>query len=115
MSGQDKMRPSDEASAGQLRSAKDQGPYLPERGSRDDAAQMDGHIIAQNIMHSQSDISPALVIFALASGFALGGIAAGLVAIPVFAAGRVLVRWLTVPRIRPRSVRRPLLAGGRQA
>lgn len=76
--------------------------------------QLEGHIIAPNIMHSQTDISPALVIFALASGFAVGGILGGLVAIPLFAAARVLVRSLMVPLIRARAARRPLLAGGRR-
>jgi predicted PurR-regulated permease PerM len=65
--------------------------------------QLEGHIIAPNIMHSQTDISPALVIFALACGFAVGGIIGGLVAIPIFAAVRVLVRSLVVPLVRARS------------
>lgn len=62
--------------------------------------QIDSHLIVPHIMRSQTDIHPALVIFALAAGLSLGGVLGAVVAIPLFAAARVLVVDLAAPALR---------------
>ena len=67
--------------------------------------QVESYVITPNVMRTQTDLPPALVIFALASGFALGGLLGALAALPLFAAGRVLVL-AAAPVIRHRASRR---------
>lgn len=54
-------------------------------------------------MQSQTDVTPALVIFALACGFAAGGLLGALVAIPIAAALRALTLTVVAPAIRAGS------------
>jgi predicted PurR-regulated permease PerM len=65
--------------------------------------QIEGHVLTPVIMHSQTHISPAMVIIALTMGYTVGGILGALAAIPVFAAARVLVRHALVPELRRRA------------
>lgn len=73
--------------------------------------QVDSHLIVPNIMRTQTAVHPALVIFALAAGFSLGGILGAIVAIPICAAVRVLVVSVAAPglRLRRRHARRQLV------
>lgn len=65
--------------------------------------QFENHILVPNIMRGQTDISPLMVIVALTSGYAVGGIFGALVAIPLTAGVRVLFLFLAVPEIRRRT------------
>ena len=53
-------------------------------------------------MRTQTQVPPALVIFALVAGFSIGGLVGALAALPLFAAGRVLLL-AVAPAIRQRS------------
>lgn len=66
--------------------------------------QIEGHVLTPLIMHSQTHISPAMVIIALTVGYTVGGIVGALAAIPLFAAGRVLILTTVAPRLRRRAV-----------
>lgn len=74
--------------------------------------QVDSQLIVPNIMRTQTRIHPALVIFALAGGFYVGGVLGAIVAIPLFAALRVLVVYVVAPAIRRRSRRGRLRTAG---
>jgi predicted PurR-regulated permease PerM len=62
--------------------------------------QIDSHLIVPNIMRTQTDVHPAMVIFAVAAGFSLGGVLGAIVAIPLFAALRVLLVFHGAPVLR---------------
>ncbi len=62
--------------------------------------QLENHLIVPNIMRSQADVSPLLVILALFAGSSVAGIAGALVAIPLAAALRVFVLEVLAPAIR---------------
>lgn len=66
--------------------------------------QLENYLVVPRVMQGQTDVSPALVIFALTCGFTLGGLLGALVAIPIAAAGRVLVLTVVAPAIRRRSL-----------
>jgi predicted PurR-regulated permease PerM len=67
--------------------------------------QVENYVVAPRVMQSQTDVTPALVIFALACGFTAGGLLGALVAIPIAAAVRVLVLAVAAPAIRRRAMR----------
>ena len=62
--------------------------------------QVEGHLLTPFIMRSQTHLSQALVIVALTMGYAAGSVLGALSAIPIFAAGRVIVRHVVAPRLR---------------
>jgi putative heme transporter len=62
--------------------------------------QFEGQILTPNIMRSQTEVSPLMVIFAILAGSALGGLMGAIVAIPVMAAIRVFVEEVVAPAIR---------------
>jgi putative heme transporter len=62
--------------------------------------QFEGQILTPNIMRSQTEVSPLMVIFAILAGSALGGLMGAIVAIPVMAALRVFVEEVVAPAIR---------------
>jgi predicted PurR-regulated permease PerM len=64
--------------------------------------QVESYIIAPNVMKTQTQVPPSLVIFALVAGFSIGGLVGALAALPLFAAGRVLLL-AVAPAIRQRS------------
>lgn len=67
--------------------------------------QIESHIVTPNVMHSQTAIQPATVIVALTVGFSVGGLLGAITAIPIFAAGRVLILHEIAPIVR-RAARR---------
>jgi predicted PurR-regulated permease PerM len=62
--------------------------------------QFEGNIVLPNIMYTQTEISPLLVILALLAGGAIGGILGAIIAIPLAAALRVFVREVIAPAVR---------------
>ncbi|HEX6965985.1 MAG TPA: AI-2E family transporter [Gemmatimonadaceae bacterium] len=73
--------------------------------------QLEAHILAPNVMETQTDVPQTLVIFAVAAGGALGGFLGVLVSIPMAAALRVLVLEVVAPAER-RGVGAPTPADG---
>lgn len=67
--------------------------------------QIESHIVTPNVMHSQTAIQPATVIVALTVGFSVGGLLGAITAIPIFAAGRVVILHEIAPMVR-RAARR---------
>jgi predicted PurR-regulated permease PerM len=65
--------------------------------------QIEGHVLTPVIMQSQTHISAALVIVALTMGYSVGGILGAVTAIPVFAAGRVVIAHILAPAVRRRT------------
>lgn len=65
--------------------------------------QIENHVLVPNIMRSQTDVSPLLVVIALFAGAAIGGLLGALVAVPLAAALRVFVREVLAPTIRRRT------------
>jgi predicted PurR-regulated permease PerM len=65
--------------------------------------QIESNVLLPNIMRSQTEISPLLVLLALAGGYAVGGILGAIVAIPVTAALRVFIMMVLAPAIRRRT------------
>jgi predicted PurR-regulated permease PerM len=65
--------------------------------------QLEGNVITPVVMKSQTEINPALVIFALTCGFALAGVLGAITAVPLFAAVQVLVRSVAAPTLRRRA------------
>lgn len=61
---------------------------------------LESHLIAPNIMRSQTTVSQVLVLFALIAGASIGGILGALVAIPLSGAIRVLVIEVLAPAFR---------------
>jgi len=64
--------------------------------------QIEGHVLTPLVMRSQTHISAAFVIVALAFGYTAGGILGAITAIPLFAAARVLVNAVLAPTVRHR-------------
>ena len=62
--------------------------------------QLESQILVPNIMRSQTDISPLLVILALISGYSIGGIIGALTAIPIVAALKVVIVEVIAPAVR---------------
>jgi predicted PurR-regulated permease PerM len=62
--------------------------------------QLESNILTPNIMRTQTEISPLMVLLAILAGGSLGGLLGALVAIPVAAALRVFVRMVVAPAIR---------------
>jgi predicted PurR-regulated permease PerM len=65
--------------------------------------QIESNILLPNIMRSQTEVSPLLVLLALAAGYAMGGLMGAIVAIPVTAALRVFIVMVLAPAIRRRT------------
>ncbi|HOA24513.1 MAG: AI-2E family transporter [Aggregatilineales bacterium] len=65
--------------------------------------QLESNVVTPNIMHSQTKISPLLVLLALFVGGVVGGLIGVLVAVPLAAAGRVLIVEMLAPAIRRRT------------
>ncbi|HZD55834.1 MAG TPA: AI-2E family transporter [Anaerolineales bacterium] len=65
--------------------------------------QFENQILVPNIMRSQTDISPLLVILALISGYTVGGVIGALTAIPMVAALKVVVLEVIAPAVRSRT------------
>lgn len=61
---------------------------------------LESHLLAPNIMRSQTTVSQVMVLFALVAGFEIGGVLGALVAIPLSAGVRVLVIRVFAPGIR---------------
>jgi predicted PurR-regulated permease PerM len=70
--------------------------------------QTENHILVPNIMRSQTNISPLLSILALFAGGAVGGFLGALVAIPIAAALRVMIRQIIAPAVRERTGAEPV-------
>ncbi|MGC9349702.1 MAG: AI-2E family transporter [Anaerolineae bacterium] len=62
--------------------------------------QVEGNVVAPNVMHPQTNISPVMTLFAVFAGWSIGGALGAIVAIPLAAALRVLVVELLVPAVR---------------
>jgi predicted PurR-regulated permease PerM len=62
--------------------------------------QLEGNIIAPNVMHPQTNISPLMTLFSIFAGWSVGGVLGALIAIPITAALHVLVVQLIAPAIR---------------
>ena len=60
----------------------------------------ESYLLLPNVMRTQSDIPPLLVLFALAAGGAIGGVLGALVAIPLAGAIQVLVVRVAAPAMR---------------
>lgn len=65
--------------------------------------QLEGNFLVPNIMRSQTDTSPLLVILALLGGNTIGGLLGALIAIPVVSAFQVLILEIAVPKLRRRA------------
>jgi predicted PurR-regulated permease PerM len=70
--------------------------------------QVESNILVPNIMKSQTEISPLLVLLAVFIGSTIGGLIGALAAIPLVAAMRVLVRYMIAPAIRESTGAPPL-------
>lgn len=64
--------------------------------------QVEGQIVTPNVMKHQTDVNPALVIFAITAGFTVGGVLGAIVAVPLSAALRVLLLTTVAPVLRNR-------------
>ena len=62
--------------------------------------QVEGNLVAPNVMHPQTCVSPLTTLFAIFAGFSVGGILGALIAVPVAAAIRVLVVEVLMPSLR---------------
>jgi predicted PurR-regulated permease PerM len=62
--------------------------------------QVESNILVPNIMRSQTETSPLLVLIAILIGSTLGGLIGALVAIPLASAARVLVKFVIAPAVR---------------
>jgi putative heme transporter len=71
--------------------------------------QIESALLTPNIMKSQTEVSPLLVILALLAGHTVGGLMGALVAIPLAAAGRVLVTRVIAPAVRRWTGAEPML------
>ncbi len=61
---------------------------------------LESHLIAPNIMRTQTDVSQVVVLFAVVAGYEVSGILGALVAIPLSAGIRVLVIQVFAPGVR---------------
>lgn len=62
--------------------------------------QVEGHVLTPLVMRSQTHISAAFVIVALAMGYTVGGMLGAVTAIPLFAAARVAAIHVLAPAVR---------------
>ncbi len=62
--------------------------------------QVEGNLIAPNVMHPQTGISPLATLVTLFAGWSVGGVLGALVAIPLYAGLRVLAIRVLFPAIR---------------
>jgi putative heme transporter len=62
--------------------------------------QLESNVFVPNIMHSQTEISPLLAVFAIVGGGSVGGLLGALVAIPIASALQVFVVRVIAPEIR---------------
>ncbi len=62
--------------------------------------QLEGNVVVPNVMRSQTNISPLLVLLALAGGFAVGGLLGALTAIPLVTVARILLLEAVAPAVR---------------
>lgn len=62
--------------------------------------QLEGNIIAPNVMHPQTNISPLMTLFSIFAGWSMGGVLGALIAIPITAALHVLMAKMVAPAIR---------------
>lgn len=69
--------------------------------------QIENNVLVPHIMRSQTDVSPLLSILAIFAGGAIGGLLGALIAIPIAAALRVLVRQVLAPAIRRQTGAEP--------
>ena len=69
--------------------------------------QLEGNLIAPNVMHPQTCISPLLAIFSIFAGASIGGVLGALIAVPLAAALRVLVVELLLPAVRRQTGAEP--------
>jgi predicted PurR-regulated permease PerM len=65
--------------------------------------QLEGNIIAPNVMHPQTNISPLMTLFSIFAGWSVGGVLGALIAIPITAALHVFVVKLIAPAIRRKT------------
>jgi predicted PurR-regulated permease PerM len=70
--------------------------------------QVESNILVPNIMKTQTEISPLLVLLAVFIGSTIGGLIGALAAIPLVAALRVLIRYMIAPAIRVSTGAPPL-------
>ncbi len=68
---------------------------------------LESHLLAPNIMRSQTTVSQVVVLFALVAGFEVAGVLGALVAIPLSAGIRILVIRVFAPGIRSWTGARP--------
>lgn len=68
--------------------------------------QVEGNVVSPFVLHSQTDVSPATVLFAVVAGFAAAGILGAVAAVPLFAAARVLMLRVVAPWARCVALRR---------
>jgi predicted PurR-regulated permease PerM len=73
--------------------------------------QVEGNLVAPNVMHPQTCISPLATLVALFAGWSVGGVLGALVAIPLYAGLRVIVVEVIFPAIRRQSGADPSDAG----
>lgn len=69
--------------------------------------QLEGNLIAPNVMHPQTCISPLTAVFALFAGASVGGVLGALIAVPLAAALRVLVVDVLLPALRRQTGAEP--------
>lgn len=62
--------------------------------------QVESNLIVPNVMSSQADIPPVLVIAAISAGGGIGGILGAVIAIPIVGALRILILEIAAPGIR---------------
>jgi predicted PurR-regulated permease PerM len=62
--------------------------------------QVESNLVAPNVMHPQTCISPLATLVAIFAGGTVGGVLGALVAIPLYAAFRVITARLILPAIR---------------
>lgn len=69
--------------------------------------QVENNVLVPHIMRSQTDVSPLISILALFAGGAIGGLMGALIAIPIAAVLRVLIRQVLAPAIRRQTGAEP--------
>jgi len=62
--------------------------------------QFESLVLRPNIMHTQTAVSPLLVILAIIAGSTLGGLLGVIVAIPLAAGLRIVVKEVIAPAVR---------------
>jgi predicted PurR-regulated permease PerM len=67
--------------------------------------QLEGNVLTPAVTKSETEVSPALAIFALTCGFALASVLGAIAAVPLCAAAQVVVRSMVAPALRGRASR----------